>query len=300
LDAVAQCRERCWQRDWVIDLDIKAFFDSVDHDLMVKAVKANVTPEQRWVVLYVKRWLTAPIRLPDGTLAVRDRGTPQGSAISPILANLFLHYAFDTWLDREWPAIRFERYADDAVIHCVSERQARQVLAELAARLTETGLTLHPDKTRIVYCKDGNRNRDYPDNQFVFLGYQFRARTLRTRQGSLFTSFAPAASPEALRRMSAEVRAWRLHRHMGTSLLDVIRWISPIIRGWITYYGRFGRDSLHPLLCRINGYLIRWARKKWRSLRSFKRAKQWWERLTRRHPRAFAHWTQTTGFVWMW
>ena len=155
LDAVGVCRQRCWKTDWVIDLDIQKFFDSVSWDLMLKAVQANT--DLPWVVLYVRRWLQAPVQLPDGTLQQRDRGTPQGSPVSPVLANLFLHYAFDVWMAREFPSIRFERYVDDAVVHCVSERQARQVLAALQDRMAEVGLQLHPDKTRIVYCQDGKR-----------------------------------------------------------------------------------------------------------------------------------------------
>ncbi len=150
LDAVAKCRQRCWEKDWLIDLDVQKFFDSVPWDLMVKAVQANTTHEQRWIVLYVKRWLAAPILMPGGRLADRDRGTPQGSAVSPVLANLFMHYAFDTWLERQFPAVRFERYADDAVVHCATERQAKEVLAALDARMAEVGLRLHPAKTKIV------------------------------------------------------------------------------------------------------------------------------------------------------
>ena len=158
LDAVAQCRRRCWDKDWVIDLDVRKFFDSVPWDLMVRAVQANTTHEQRWIVLYVRRWLAAPIMMPDGRLAERVKGTPQGSAISPVIANLFMHYAFDTWLEREFPAIRFERYADDAVVHCATRRQAGEVLAALAARMAEVGLELHPDKTKIVVRHEAARS----------------------------------------------------------------------------------------------------------------------------------------------
>ena len=173
LDAVGVCRQRCWKTDWVIDLDIQKFFDSVSWDLMLKAVQANT--DLPWVVLYVRRWLQAPVQLPDGTLQQRDRGTPQGSPVSPVLANLFLHYAFDTWMAREFPSVRFERYVDDAVVHCVSERQARQVLAALQDRMVEVGLRLHPDKTRIVYCKDGRRRGAFEHTSFTFLGYTFPA-----------------------------------------------------------------------------------------------------------------------------
>jgi RNA-directed DNA polymerase len=218
LDAVATCRRRCWKKDWIIDCDVQNFFDSVDHDRMVKAVEANTTSDQRWVMLYVKRWLVAPIRMPDGKLAGRDRGTPQGSAISPVLANLFLHYTFDTWLDREFPAIQFERFADDAVVHCATERQARHVLAALETLMTEVGLALHPEKTRIVYCKDRKRRLDYEHTSSTFCGYTFRARKAPTRDGeSMFTAFLPAVSRDALKKMSNEVRRWRIN--LRTTLL---------------------------------------------------------------------------------
>jgi len=292
LDAVGRCRERCWERDWVIDLDIRKFFDSVPWDLMVKAVQANVTHEQRWIVLYVRRWLAAPIVMPDGQVAERDKGTPQGSAISPVIANLFMHYAFDLWLEREFPAVTFERYADDAVVHCATERQAREVLAALEQRMAEVGLQLHPDKTRIVYCQDGKRRRaDCAETAFTFLGYTFRARNAPNRDGtSMFTGFLPAVSKDALKRMSEEVRSWRIHLRTATELQDLAAWINPIVKGWMTYYGRYYRTALDRLLKRINTYLMRWAQRKYKRLRPFRKALRWWARLTERQPRMFAHW----------
>jgi RNA-directed DNA polymerase len=292
LDAVGRCRERCWARDWVIDLDVSKFFDSVPWDLMVKAVQANVTHEQRWIVLYVRRWLAAPIVMPGGRTQARDKGTPQGSAISPVLANLFMHYAFDTWLEREFPAVMFERYADDAVVHCATERQAREVLAALEQRMAEVGLQLHPDKTRIVYCKDGKRRRrDCAETSFTFLGYTFRARNAPDRDGtSMFTGFLPAVSKDALKRMSEEVRSWRIHLRTTTDLQDLAAWINPIVRGWMTYYGRYYRTALDRLLRRINTYLMRWAQQKYKRLRPFRKALRWWKDLTARQPHLFAHW----------
>jgi group II intron reverse transcriptase/maturase len=209
----------------VIDLDIRKFFDSVPWDLVVRAVQANT--DLPWVVLYVRRWLQAPLQLPDGTLRQRDRGTPQGSSVSPVLANLFLHYAFDAWLAREFPGVRFERYVDDAVVHCVSEAQARTVLAALEERMAQVGLTLHPDKTRIVYCKDGRRPGSCEHTSFTFLGYTFRARGVRTKTGRMMTGFNPAISKDALNKISAQVRSWGLHRRTGLSEADLARWINP-------------------------------------------------------------------------
>jgi RNA-directed DNA polymerase len=290
LDAVAKCRQRCWKKDWIIDLDVEKFFDSVPWDLMVKAVEANITTSQKWVLLYVKRWLAAPLRQPDGTLAERHRGTPQGSAVSPVLANLFMHYAFDLWLSREFPAVEFERYADDAVVHCATRRQARQVLAALAERMEEVGLRLHPAKTRIVYCRDDNRRDSYEHTSFTFLGYEFRPRAVKSKNGVIFTSFTPAISPKALKEKGQVVRQWRVHLWIGRDLAEIARQINPVVRGWISYYGRFGRTELYPLLQRINTYLMRWAARKYKRLRAWKRLKKWWLTVVSRDPRLFAHW----------
>lgn len=292
LDAVAACRRRCWRYDWVVDLDVSKFFDSVEWDLVVKAVAAHVGKAERWIILYVTRWLAAPLQHRDGTLEQRERGTPQGSAVSPVLANLFLHYAFDTWMAREFPSVPFERYADDAVVHCVSERQARHVRAAIENRMAEVGLQLHPAKTRIVYCQDANRTRP-PEGMataFTFLGYTFRARGARDRAGNVFTAFLPAISKDALKRLSKVVRGWRLHRRTDLDLHQIAAWINPVIRGWMNYYGAFYPAALTHLLARINTYLVRWIRKKYRRYRPRRAARAAWERLVALYPRAFAHW----------
>ena len=288
LDAVGVCRQRCWRKDWVIDLDVQKFFDSVPWNLIVKAVEA--VTDSAWVLLYVKRWLAAPLQLPDGTLIERDKGTPQGSAVSPILANLFMHFAFDNWMARRFPAVRFERYADDAVVHCVSRRQAEDVLAAIAERMGQVGLRLHPDKTRIVYCKDDTRRADHEHTSFTFLGFSFRARPARRKNGELFMSFLPAMSTEALKAKGARLRAMRIHRRTTFSLDDLAAWLNPIVAGWMNYYGRFYRSVMSRLLIRVSTYLRRWAGKKYRRLRAHGRFRRWWAGLLDRQPGLFAHW----------
>lgn len=298
LQAVETCRRRCWKSAWVIDLDIQKFFDSVRWDLIVKAVQANT--DLGWVVLYVQRWLQAPLRLPDGTLQERDRGTPQGSAVSPVLANLFLHYAFDAWMAQQFPAVTFERYVDDAVVHCDSQHQAKAVMVALAERMEQVGLRLHPGKTKIVYCKDARRRRQYEQTSFTFLGFTFRQRRMQRQDGRLFSSFNPAISKEALKRLSGQVRGWRLHRRTGATFAELARAINPIVRGWMQYYGEFYRSALHPLLQRINAYLVRWIRRKYKQLRAKKKAMKRWQEITIRYPRMFAHWKWVPSAPSVW
>ena len=250
---------------------MEKFFDSVRWDLIVKAVQAHT--DLPWVVLYIKRWLAVPLQLPDGTVLGRDRGTPQGSSVSPVLANLFMHYAFDIWLARKFPAVGFERFADDAVVHCATYRQAEQVLAAVSARMEQVGLRLHPAKTRIVYCKDGSgvarmstpRSRSWGSPSTPA---RPAARTARSSPRSCLRS---ARTPRA--KMSAEVRRWRLHRRTWHTIGSLAREINPIVRGWMQYYGAFYRSALLPLLRRINSYLMRWLRKKYKRLAPKKKAR---------------------------
>jgi RNA-directed DNA polymerase len=290
VDAVAVCRERCFRGDWVVDLDIRAFFDSVSWDLMLRAVARH--SDQKWVVMYVERWLKAPMLMSDGTLVPRVKGTPQGSPISPVLANLFLHYALDAWMVREFPAVPFERFADDAVIHCVSERQARVVREAVARRLVEVGLELHPEKTRIVYCKDSNRRGTYEQVSFTFCGYTFRPReAYNKRQGVGFTAFLPAVSAGKLTAMSRRVSSWRIHRRVNLTLDDLAAPINQVLRGWFAYFTAFYPSAVSPLCQRVDNHLVRWARWKYKRLeRSDRRARAWLREVRTREPELFVHW----------
>jgi group II intron reverse transcriptase/maturase len=290
LDAVGACRRRCWNTDWVIDLDIQGFFDNLDHELVLRAVAHHT--DLPWVLLYVRRWLAAPVQRPDGTLARRDRGSPQGSAISPLLANLFMHYAFDAFMAREFPAVAFERYCDDVVVHCRTEAAAIKVLDAIRTRLFECGgLLLHPDKTRIVYCKDGRRRASAEHTSFTFLGYEFRVRKVRTKTGKFFFGFNPAISKTAGTRFRARLRTWRLHRRSRSTLADLAREINPIVRGWANYYGAYRPSALVFTLNRINHYLVRWLMQKYKRFR--RRQRRAWQalgRVAQANPTLFAHW----------
>jgi RNA-directed DNA polymerase len=290
IDAVRVCRQRCWRRDWVIDLDVKAFFDSVPWDLMLKAVARHT--DQRWVMLYVERWLKAPMLMPDGTLTHRTKGTPQGGPISPLIANIFLHYGFDMWMVREFPGVLFERFADDVVVHCVTERQARHVREAIGRRLADVGLQLHPDKTRVVFCENSRRRRDYEQVTFTFCGYAFRPRKVYDKKiGQAYTRFLPAVAPGKLTDMSRKAASWRLHRRVTWTLNDLAEEVNPALRGWLNYFTVFYPSAVIPLCTRIDRHLVRWARKKYERLeRSDKRARSWLKGVGKRSPRLFAHW----------
>jgi group II intron reverse transcriptase/maturase len=291
LDAVGVARKRCLRMDWVIDLDIRDFFGSLDHDLMMKAVKHHT--DLKWIHLYVERWLKAPVQRADGTLEVRTAGTPQGGVISPLLANLFMHYAFDEWMRRVFPAVPFERYADDVVIHCVSLAQARAVLEVVRRRLRECQLELHPEKTQIVYCKDDRRRGEFAVHQFDFLGYTFRPRGAWGPSRKTFVGFLPAISGKAAKKIRVMVRDWRLATRWNTkSLDDLARLINPVVRGWVAYYGRFYRSRCHQIIRRsLTFALVKWAMRKYKRLRGhWVRAYRWLGRVAARDRTLFTHW----------
>ena len=289
-DAVRVCRQRCFKRDWVVDLDVKAFFDSVPWDLMLKAVARHT--DQKWILLYVERWLKAPMLMPDGTLTQRVKGTPQGGPISPLIANIFLNYGFDMWMVREYPTVWFERFADDVVVHCVTERQARMVQDAIGRRLAEVGLLMHPDKTRIVYCKDSRRRQDFEQVTFTFCGYMFRPREAFDKvRRQPYTGFLPAVAPGKLTDMSRKAASWRLHRRTNLTLDDLAEEVNPALRGWLNYFTVFYSSAVNPIGRRMDRHLMRWARRKYKRLeRSERRARAWLKGVRKRSPGLFAHW----------
>lgn len=290
LDAVGVTRERCWKYDWILEFDIKGLFDNIDHALLLRAVRRHVTCS--WALLYIERWLTAPMMDEEGVRIERTRGTPQGGVVSPILANTFLHYAFDMWMTRTHPDLPWCRYADDGLVHCRSEHEAQVLRDELQARLAECGLEMHPTKTKIVYCKDGRRQFTYPTVKFDFLGYCFRPRLVRRRRdNTLFCGFNPAVSGSALKAMRSAIRDLNLRRQTQLTLQDLARQLNPLLRGWIEYYGRFAPSALAPLLRYVNQTLLAWAMRKFKRFKDHKiRASQFLQQLAATRPDLFVHW----------
>jgi len=291
LDAVGVTRRRCWRSDWVIDLDIKAFFDNLDWDLVMRAVRHHT--DVPWILLYVERWLRAPVQHEDGRLEERTKGSPQGSVISPLLSNLFMHYAFDDWLRRNYPSIQFARYADDAVVHVRSLHEAEALLEVLRDRLAECGLELHPEKTKIVYCKDDDRRGTHEQTSFDFLGYTFRPRRAKNRHGKLFISFLPGVSHKAAKSIRATIRSWRLGATRNNqSLEEIAKFVNPFVRGWVNYYGRFYKSALTPVLRSLERSLVYWVRRKFKRLRNHQRnAVHWLGRVAQREPNLFTLWS---------
>lgn len=289
IEAIRVARQRCWRYDWVLDLDLKGFFDSIDHGLLMRAVRKHT--DCKWVLLYIERWLKAPVQSEDGILIHRDKGTPQGGVISPLLANLFLHYAFDTWMQRQYPQILFERYADDGICHCRSKTEAEGLQVAIERRFAECRLELNLQKTKIVYCKDSNRREDYPEQKFDFLGYAFRPRIAKERSGQFFVSFIPAISNKASKSLRDTMRRWRLHRRTDKSLDELAQMFNPVLRGWINYYGSFYRSALYRTFQPLNNILAQWATRKYKRLKRHKRrACQWLQCIMHRQPSLFAHW----------
>jgi RNA-directed DNA polymerase len=289
VDAVANTRKRCWEYDWVVEFDIRRAFDELDWGLLRKAIAKHI--KDPWCLLYIERWLTASAVSPDGQPVQRTKGVPQGSVVGPVLMNLFMTYAFDEWMKREHANNPFSRYADDAVAHCRSEAEAKKLLAAIEERLKECKLEMHPEKSGIVYCKDSARRKDYPKVSFTFLGYEFRPRSAKSRDGKTWTGFLPAISASAKKRIRQAIREWNLPRQTSVSLNELARRYNHHIRGWMNYYSHFYKSALYRLYDHIDQKLVRWAQRKYRKLAGKPtRAREWLKKVVSRQPRLFVHW----------
>jgi len=290
IQAVTAARERCWKYDWVIDLDIKGFFDNIPHDLLMKAVRKHC--DCKWMLLYIERWLVAPMQQADRTIVARTKGVPQGSVIGPLLANLYLHYCMDVWLGRNYPRCSFERYADDAIIHCRTKKDGMEIMKALEDRMKQCGLEMHPLKTKLVYCKDSNRRDDHPEVTCDFLGYTFKPRQAQNgRKDGSFTNWLPAVSTKAMKSMNEKMHEWNVWRKAGITLQEIAEKINPVLNGWINYYGKFYKTKLRNFMRIVNVKLANWASRKYKRLRvSFKRAIEWLNSIYKRRPYLFAHW----------
>ncbi len=289
IEAIEITRRRCWQYDWVLEFDIRGLFDNISHELLIKAVRKHT--DSAWEILYIERWLKTPFKYKDGVIRERSAGTPQGGVISPVLANLFMHYAFDVWMRKNHPNNPWARYADDGIAHCRTLKEAENLLEALKLRFEEVGLELHPDKTRIVYCKDDDRRGKYTNESFDFLGYTFRPRLSKSKYGKFFVNFTPAVSNKASKAMRQTIRGWRLQLKPDKDLNDIANMFNPVIRGWINYYGRFYKSALYTVLRHINAALRNWARRKYKKLsRGKRKAENWLGKAAKNLPKLFAHW----------
>jgi len=288
-DALEITRTRCWKSNWVLEFDIVGLFDNIDHELLIKAVEHHT--KSKWELLYIKRWLKAPSQKESGEVISRENGVPQGGVISPVLANLFMHYAFDQWMEDKFPKNPWCRYADDAIIHCKTLEEAKAIKKELKRRLENCKLELHPEKTKIIYCKDSNRRRNYQNIQFTFLGYTFKPRKAKGKNGNSFTSFLPAISAKARKHIYQTIREWRILWMTNKEITEIADMYNPIIQGWLNYYGKFGKRELTKVLEHINRYLVKWLRRKYRKFKTKRKdAEKYLKTIAKYGDGLFAHW----------
>ena len=288
--ALVQVKARCWQRPWVLDMDIKGFFDAIDHGLMMRAVEKHV--DSSWQKLYIKRWLQAPVQYQDGSMEERRRGTPQGGVISPLLANLFLHYAFDHWIEHYWEGIQFERYADDIVCHCRTEQEAIVLQRSLNERFAQCGLMLHPEKTKIVYCKSSSNQGEYVRVSFDFLGFTFRPRHIKTKKGPFRVCFLPSVSQKASKRIRSAISEWPWRKWQQNEIAVIIRYSQSKLRGWMNYYGVYGKADIIDLLFHFDKKLSRWALGKYKKVKTHMQAAKRVNAFRRRNRSLFTHWNR--------
>lgn len=295
IDAVETARKRCWRYDYVIELDVKGLFDNIDHELLMKVVNRHV--REKWIRMYIKRWLETPFVTKDGQMIVRKSGTPQGGVISPVLANMFLHYVFDMWMKRNFPQAPFERYADDGVVHCRTKEEAIFIKDKLAKRFEECRLELHPVKTRIVYCKDKDRTRNEKLTEFDFLGYTFKAVYIKCRDGNRRYNFIASVSKASSKNFRDKIKAMKIHKRTGCKLDIIAEILNPLIRGWINYFGKFNPSAMRETLQCIERRLINWAMCKFKRLRGRRRrAEKWLCTVRQREPKLFAHWSKLYSY----
>lgn len=288
-DAIEITRKRCWQNDWVLEFDIKGLFDNINHELLMKAVRKHT--DSKWELLYIERWIKAPLEIPDGKKISRNAGVPQGGVISPVLSNLFLHYVFDKWMKINFPENPWCRYADDGIVHCSTKRQAEHIKECLEKRFKECKLEIHPEKTKIIYCKDSNRRESHSNVEFTFLGYTYRPRKAKGKNGKEFTSFIPAISNKAKKHICQTIKEWRLLWMTNKELADIAEKYNPIIRGWLNYYGKYGKRELAKVLEQINLHLCFWVRRKYKKYKfKPKRAKEYLRYLSVKLRPLFEHW----------
>ena len=288
--AVRQVQENVLKYSWVIDLDIKEFFENVNHELLLKALKKHVC--ENWILMYIQRWLEAPVQLEDGSIkTTTGKGTPQGGVISPLLANLYMHYCVDRWLELYYPKTKMVRYADDLIIHCSSNAQASEVLAALKLRLGQCGLTAHPEKTKIVYCKKDKRElKGYPV-QFDFLGFSFQPIMKKLRTGGSFLQFDCKMSRKSKVRITGELRKLNFHNKTQRTIQDLANLLNPKLRGWINYYAKISKRSLFPVFYYLHHRMIKWITNKYKSFKGSKiKAIEWLRQITKSYPNLFYHW----------
>jgi RNA-directed DNA polymerase len=289
LDAVGVTRKRCWNYNWVVEFDIKGLFDNIPHDLLLKAVHKHT--KCKWVIIYIKRWLKAPLQSQDGTLYERRKGVPQGGVISPILSNLFLHYTFDKWMNKNHQKLSWCRYADDGLVHCCSQEQSEYLLKRLKERFQDCGLELHPDKTKIIYCKDSNRKGDYCNTSFDFLGFTFRPRLARKQKtGQMFVSFTPAISKCSSKSIKDKIRKWKLKCRVGLSIENLALLCNPSLRGWKNYYGAYYPSMLESVWMYVNSRLMKWAMRKYKKITSKTKSDSFIKSIQESRPNLFEHW----------
>lgn len=289
-DAIGITRERCWKMPWILEFDIVGLFDNIDHELMMRAVIKHT--DSKWMILYIERFLKAPMKLPNGDVKQRTTGTPQGGVISPVLANLFLHYTFDMWMDRNFPGNPWARYADDAVIHCKTKEEAEIILYKLRERMKECMLELHPEKTRIVYCRSDRNNKEEKQEHesFDFLGFTFRKRFSRSKDGHFFNGFTPAVSSGSSKAFRDKIKEIRYNNKKST-IFVLAELMNPVIRGWANYFSKFSSREARKSLNYVNQSLVKWAIGKFKRVKGSKwKAWRYLERVAKSNSDLFYHW----------